>query len=256
MPNPTINWPAISHLKKAAKAAAEIYPQLTHKQRLDVLAAEVFGVRHYHELEVRYQSLVSKHVHEIEPGLHHCRFCSFTFAGNNASDARTHLDRHKAFEEARIELGFAPLPYKQRELIKRAGYQAMQSEDGAEQRLGALALLLAHFDRSLESVIEGGAWPKHPEFTRYVPAVLASTDLLPEPLKERLVKEFGSVPEVMKQGNTYWPPSYSRLAPDPIAGEASRALRKVLLDVFLQDPAEERRDLSSREQSEPASNMA
>ena len=114
----TITWADLARLKKAAKAAKATLPDLTHMQRLNAVAAAEYGVRHFHELEKRYEAQLASHV-DMDGGAHHCRFCSFTFDGRLPADIKAHSERHQLFEEAQATLGFVPMPYKEREQVKQ-----------------------------------------------------------------------------------------------------------------------------------------
>lgn len=224
-----ITWDDLAQLKKAAKAAKASHPNLGHMQRLDALAAERFGVRHFHELQQRYESGVARHV-DSDGGLHRCRFCSLEFDGTLASDVEEHLERHGRFEQAQLALGFVPLTYQQREQVKRTGYGLAHSADPGGQRQGALAVLLAHFERSLERAIVAGRWHRHPHFKAYVACALADASFLPEPVRQRLVTEFGVRPGAFPVGGTDWP-AQAAIQPDrsPAEVAASGQLRGTVL---------------------------
>ena len=200
----TITWADLARIKKAAKAAKAALPDLTHMQRLDAIAAAEYGVRHFHELQKRYDAQVASHV-DVDGGAHHCRFCSYTFDGALPADIKAHGERHKHFEEAQAVLGFVPMPYKEREQIKRIGYEWMHSSDAGTQRRGALVVLLSHFERSMGRAVDGGRWHKHPYLTEYLAYALPGAAFIPEPIRQRLAKEFGEQPGVIAAGSTDWP---------------------------------------------------
>lgn len=201
----TITWADLARLKKAAKAAKDTLPDLTHMQRLDALAASEYGVRHFHELQKRYDAQVASHV-DVDRGAHHCRFCSFTFDGTLPADIKAHVERHQHFEEAQAVLGFVPMPHKEREQVKRIGYEWMHSSDPGIQRRGALVVLLSHFERSMERAVDGGRWHKHPHLIEYLAHALPSAAFVPESIRQRIAKEFGEQPGVIAAGSTDWPP--------------------------------------------------
>ena len=216
----TITWADLARLKKAAKAAKATLPDLTHMQRLNAIAAAEYGVRHFHELEKRYDAQVASHV-DVDGGAHHCRFCSFTFDGRLPADIKAHSERHQLFEEAQATLGFVPMPYNEREQVKRTGYEWMRSPDPGTQRQGALAVLLSYFERSMERAVGGGRWHKHPYFAEYLAYALPGAGFVPESIRQRLAKEFGDKPGVIQAGSTDWPSQaavkVSRSAPDAAA---------------------------------------
>ena len=200
----TITWANLARIKKAAKASKTTNPDLTYMQRLDSIAASEYGVRHFHELQKRYDAQVSSHV-DLDGGAHRCRFCSFTFDGRLPADIKAHNERHQLFEEAQAVLGFVPMPYKEREQIKRIGYEWMHSPDSGAQRRGALVVLLSHFERSMERAIGGGRWHKHPHLAEYLAHALPGAAFVPEPIRQGLTKEFGEQPGVIAAGSTDWP---------------------------------------------------
>ena len=137
-----ITWADLARLKKAAKAAKATHPHLSHVQRLDALAAAEYGVRHFHELQKRYEAHIDTYI-DKDGRAYHCRFCDFTFDGGLPKDIKDHGERHQHFEEARATLGFLPAQYREREHTKRLGYDWMHAPGAVTQRDGALAVLLA-----------------------------------------------------------------------------------------------------------------
>lgn len=199
-----ITWADLARIKKAAKADTPELAGLGHAQRLDALARSEHGARHYHELLQRYEAHVASHV-ELA-GAHHCRFCSFTFSDFDAGDRKLHLARHQRFEEAELALGFLPLAYRAREELKRHfGYRRLHADEAKARRLGALAILLAHYDRSLERAIEADRWSRHPCFVEYLSAALAKPAFLSDAAARELIDEFGVRPGVIAAGDTDWP---------------------------------------------------
>ncbi|AVS60887.1 hypothetical protein C8241_03460 [Paracidovorax avenae] len=224
----TITWADLARLKKAAKAAKDTLPDLTYMQRLDAIASSEYGVRHFHELQKRYDAQVASHL-DVDGGAHHCRFCSFTFDGTLPADIKAHSERHQLFEEAQAVLGFVPMPYKEREQVKRTGYEWMFSSDPGIQRRGALAILLSHFERSMERAVGGGRWHKHPHFTEYLAHALPGAAFVPESVRQRLAKEFGEQPGVIAAGSTDWPSQVTvKLSHSPADAAASVRLRENL----------------------------
>lgn len=192
-------------------------------QRLNAIAAAEYGVRHFHELEKRYDAQVASHV-EVDGGARHCRFCSFTFDGTLPADIKAHSERHQLFEEAQAVLGFVPMPYREREQIKRIGYEWMRSSDPGIQRQGALAVLLSHFERSMERAVDGGRWHKHPYFVEYLAYALPGAGFVPESILQRLAKEFGDKPGVIQAGSTDWP-SHAAVKVSRSASDAAASVR-------------------------------
>lgn len=199
-----ISWADLARLKKAAKASSTLYPHLSHAQRLDALAASEFGVRHFHELKQRYEAGVAACIDRRGP-THRCRFCGLEFDGEAPEDRKLHKEQHQRYEEANMVRNYLPAQYAERERIKRQGYEWMRSPNAAQQREGALAILLSHFDRSLDAAILDNRWPSHPYFEEYVQAALAGAGFIPSSIRERLVQEFGVRGGLIASGSSYWP---------------------------------------------------
>ena len=228
-----ITWADIVRLKKAAKAAKSTNPTLTHAQRLDAIAQHDFGVRHFHELLKRYEAGIASHV-ELA-GAHHCRFCHLTFSDYDAGDRKLHRERHQLFEEAQLALNFLPLSIKMRENLKRNfGYEQLYRGDAAAQRIGALAIILSHYDRSLELAIESSRWHTHPCLVEYIPCAIANSSFLSGTLLLQLVDEFGQQPNVIVVGDTDWPSRLPcRLGWGSVEAQRSMQLRETILAAYL-----------------------
>ena len=226
-----ITWGDLARIKKAAKAAKDTLPDLTHAQRLDTIAAAEYGVRHFHELQKQYKTQLNDHI-DKDSGLYHCRFCSFTFDGTLITDIKEHSELHQTFEEARAMLGFVPMPYKEREQIKRIGYEWMRSLDPRAQRQGALTVLLSHFERSMECAVANGRWHKHPYFTEYLAYALPSAGFVPQSIQQLLTKEFGEQPGIIPAGRTDWPSQAAiKVSRSTSDATASMLLRESMLQI-------------------------
>lgn len=200
----TITWTDLVRLKKAAKVAKAEFPNLTYMQRLDVLAARDFGVRHFHELQQRCETDVHACLEDVG-GLLRCRLCGLQFDGTEQADVDIHRKQHALYLEAEGALGYLPAQYEERERTKKLGYAWMRSPNPGTQREGALAILLAQFDRSLDAAITNGRWGRHPYFDEYVQAALPGANFIPDDIKNRLIAEFGVRPGVMSAESSYWP---------------------------------------------------
>ncbi|NYE62464.1 hypothetical protein FHW58_003679 [Duganella sp. 1224] len=233
-----ITWADIVRVKKAAKAAKSTHPELTHTQRLDAMAQQYFRARHFHELQKRYEAQVASHV-ELN-GAHYCRFCHLTFSDYDADDRKLHRERHQCFEEAQLALGFLPLPFKAREDIKRDfGYEHLHHGDTAARRMGALAIILSHYDRSLESAIKNARWHKHPCLVEYIPCAVANSTFLGGELLQQLTQEFGRRPDIIVAGHTDWPADVpSQLSWDSAEASVSKQLRLTILAPYLATQSE------------------
>lgn len=228
-----ITWADLVQLKKMAKAAKATHPNLTHAQRLDVMANQEFGARHFHELKQRYERHVASYV-ELN-GFHHCRFCHLNFSAYDAGDRKLHRERHQRFEEAQLALGFLPLPFEEREDIKRDfGYEQLyHGGDAATRRMGALAIILSHYDRSLERAIQNDRWHNHPCLVEYLPCAVANSTFLAGDLLQQFTDEFGELTGVITPGDTDWPAEVPCQAGCGSAeAAASRQLRETILAAY------------------------
>lgn len=218
MTKPSVTWADLAQLKKTAKAIKADHPGLSHVQRLDMLAAAKYGVRHFHELQKRYEAYVDSHI-DKDGRAYHCRFCAYTFDGGLPEDIKAHGERHQHFEDALSTLGYLPEQYRERERTKRLGYDWMYSPHAHIQRHGALTVLLTHFERSLEHAIGNGYWPRHPYFDEYVACALPGANFIPAAVRQSLIEEFGERPGIIPPGHSDWPSQAikkSRASPESV----------------------------------------
>jgi len=227
MDHTTITWADLARLKKAAKAAKSTLPGLSHAQRLDTLASANHRVRNYHEMLKRYEAGIDACL--VKDGvLHTCMLCGLQFDSSEPDDWKQHAQRHELYEEAGFYLGYLPSQYAERERIKKLGYKLMQAEGEHQHRDGALAVLLAHFDRSLDAAILDNRWRQHAYFEEYVQCALADAPFIPSGVKRLLVQEFGERAGVIPKGQSYWPPDLVRQTADRAASlKRLQALRSM-----------------------------
>lgn len=213
MDDTTITWADLARLKKAAKAAKSALPGLSHAQRLDALAVRLHGVRDYHEMRKRYET--GLHAYLAKNGIvHTCGVCGLSFDSSEPVDVEQHVLRHELYEEAGFYLGYLPNQYAERERTKKLGYKWMQAENEHQRREGALAVLLAHFERSLDAAILDKRWRQHPYFEEYVQCALADAPFIPSDVRRQLVEEFGECTGVIPKGQSYWPAEVVRQGSD------------------------------------------
>lgn len=86
----------------------------------------------------------------------------------------------------------------------------MSSAGTEQQRIGALAVLAGHFDRSLSAAIDGDDWREHPAFDEYIAMALPAAGFIPAHIKNRLVAEFGEFPGFFN--DPYWKPRREKMA--------------------------------------------
>lgn len=211
----------IDTVKKAARAAKKTDSSLSYMQWLDHFAKEIYQVSSFHEL----QKICD--IEDQGDGLVYCSFCGFTFVEQLDNDCKEHKNRHRQYKEFLSAMGYLPQYHDCRETTKSLGYRLMSSADAEQQRNGALAVLVGHFDRSLSAAIDGNYWRGHPAFDEYIAMALPGAGFIPAHIKSRLVAEFGEKPGFFK--DSYWKPGkIARNAPPKDRSSARERLFKVL----------------------------
>ncbi len=198
----------LQNVKRHAKTLKQSHPDLSHTKRLDRAAAELLGVRNFHELNRRYQTLIDQHLDS--PGgacaVTHCLYCDMRFAADIKEDQKEHRKIHERFLDVEERTGYRPRTYVQREKLKQEGHTLANSAATLEERFeGVLMVLLGWFERSFHGLIAAGNWEKHPQFDSYV-AMLAPTieQVFPE-LAASIADRYGRTPGVIPRGQTNWP---------------------------------------------------
>jgi hypothetical protein len=199
-------------VKKAARAAKRADRSLSYMQWLDRVAKETYQVSGFHELQTICDNglLMSHDIQELFGGIVRCNFCGLDFVAQLDRDCKEHKKRHRQHEEFLSAMGYLPQHHDHREITKRLGYRLMSSADTGQQRIGALAVLAGHFDRSLSAAIEGDYWSVHPDFNEYIAMALPAAGFIPAHIKSRLVAEFGEFPGVFN--DSYWKPGRGKMA--------------------------------------------
>lgn len=198
----------VQSVKRLAKQLKKSGSELPNGKRLDIAAAELLGLRNYHELNRRFLAVINQHLDS--PGgpdaVSHCLYCDFRFAADLKEDQQQHRQIHERVMEVHEITGYRPGTYVERETMKSEGYSKARSADPLVDRIeGALLVLRGWFDRSYRNAIDDGRWRKHPSFEAYV-AMMASylEDLFPD-LAPDLVARYGRTPGVIAYGHTNWP---------------------------------------------------
>lgn len=158
-----------------------------------------------------------------------CEYCRLTYDEGNAADRRRHTKRHKAFREAEFVLTRLPDSYKRREAEKKKAYDLLKrTHDPASQYTGALTLMRAHFDRSLEVSIEEGYWTTHPSFVEYIRMAEYDSVTIPNAVMAAIRAKFPADPGHIPYGHSYWypPGSAARRAQFEQAKETERRRAK------------------------------
>lgn len=207
MPN-SISALDMGRAKQFAKQSKSSFPQLSHTERLDYAAQQLFKARNYHELNKWRESTIQQYV-IISGNIATCGYCGRCFAPDIKDEQNSHRSWHDAFEEAATALGYIPEQMSQREKRKKNGYAALSNGANMEQLLsGALDVLRGWFDRSLCSAISYGYWKQHPQFNTYVSYMVGylSDPHFPQEVRSELESKFGRVDGVIEKGYSYWYP--------------------------------------------------
>lgn len=205
----TPSFADVQSVKRHAKALKSTHPELKHGKRLDLAAAELLGVRDYHELNRRFDAVIAQHL-DAQDGpsaVAHCRYCDFKFAADLREDRLAHRKFHERFMEVEEATGYRPRTYVQRELLKKEGHARARGDTSVEMRVeGLLLVLQAWYDRSFANLIEDGTWRKHPSFDEYVAMLVPDLEERHPDLAPALVERFGRTPGVIPSGDSYWSP--------------------------------------------------
>ena len=198
----------IQSVKRLAKQLKQTHPELPHGKRLDLAAADLLGLRNYHELNRRFQAVIDQYLDSPSGpnAVAHCLYCDFRFAADLKEDQQQHRQIHERIMEVHKITGYRPGTYVERETLKKEGYAKARSADSLEDRVeGALLVLRGWFDRSYRSAIDDGQWRKHPSFEAYVAMMVPYIeDLFPD-LAPTLATRYGRTPGVIAHGQTTWP---------------------------------------------------
>lgn len=198
----------VQSVKRLAKQLKQTHPELPHSKRLDLAAADLLGLRNYHELNRRFQAVIDQYLDSPSwpNAVAHCLYCDFRFAADLKVDQQQHRQTHERIMEVHEITGYRPGTYVERETLKKEGHATARSADPLEDRVeGALLVLRGWFDRSYRSAIDDGQWRKHPSFEAYVAMMVPYIeDLLPD-LAPSLAKCYGRTPDVIAHGQTNWP---------------------------------------------------
>ncbi len=155
-----------------------------------------------------------------------CRLCGLHFDSSELDDWEQHAEQHELYEDAGYYLGYLPGQYPEWERTKKLGYKWMHAENEYLRREGALAVLLTHFERSLNAAISGKRWRQHPFFEEYVQCALADAPFIPDDVRGLLIEEFGERAGVIPKGQSYWPADVARQGVDGTASlKRLKALR-------------------------------
>jgi len=203
-----LSFADVQSVKRLAKKLKAAHPELPHGKRLDIAAADLLGLRNFHELNRRFQAVIDQHLDS--PGgsnaVAHCLYCDFRFAADLKEDQQQHREIHERIMEVHEITGYRPGTYVEREVLKKDGHAKAKSAGPLEDRIGgALLVLRGWFDRSYFSAIKASQWRQHPSFESYVAMMVPYIEELFPELAPSLSQRYGRTPGVIEHGQTYWP---------------------------------------------------
>lgn len=205
---PTPTFADVQNVKRLAKELKKTHPELPRGKLLDLATADLLGLRNFHELNRRFQAVVTQHV-DVSNGpnsVAHCLYCDFRFAADLKEDQRMHRDHHERFMEVHEATGYRPGTFIEREILKEEGHKAANKSTSLELRVeGAEWVIRGWFDRSYHIAIAYGYWRKHPSFEEYVAMMVPYFEELHPDLGPSLATRYGRNPGVIVHGHTNWP---------------------------------------------------
>lgn len=202
-----VSFSALKALKQSAKNLRQQFPDLTHAQRLDLASRQRYHIN-YHETLQRHQQYVSAYLQPDDDtgAFVTCTYCGFYFGQQEAGERKEHAFRHERFERAENQLQYRPMLHPQREDAKKRAYDLLRTEDFDVQLEGALMLIRAHFDRSLDAAIDRSYYRDHPTFHQYIAMADDYKGIIPTPVMAELRRQFGKIEGAIEIGSSYWYP--------------------------------------------------
>lgn len=193
----------IDKIKREARKVKKQYPTLSHGQRLDKVSIEMLKVRNYHEAKKLSKKHVNSFVH-YSGTTGKCSYCHLLFVTTEKDEVQEHEIRHLEYEKVEHTLGFVPAGMDSREKEKRLAYKELATKDSdVNQIKGALRLMNAFFEKSLESSIANGYWSMHPTFEKYI-AMLDLSHIFTNKIMETIRERYGKIDGVIEKGRTHW----------------------------------------------------
>lgn len=197
---------ALENIKREAKKLKTQHPDLSHGQRLDIASRETLKVRSYHEANMRCKKSIQAQINQ-NGSLAECSYCQLSFISTEDDDLKAHKLRHLEYEKAEHILGFLPAGHKEREKEKKEAYKELNSNNSFSEKMnGALRLIRAHFNRSLECAIIDEYWRNHPTFDEYLAMIDDYTNLIPSEVMHKIREKHGRILGQIEIGKSYWLP--------------------------------------------------
>lgn len=195
----------IEQIKRLAKRAKTSHADLSHAQRLNLIAQEHYRARSYRELRQWVARSLESHYELKDSGVIYCKLCRFTFVPGIAQDTITHEKRHLKFEDALFSLGVLPAAHATREQRKLEAHAQIHSAPTAVEELaGVEGLVNAWYDRSLESAIGNGDWKKHPSLAEYAAMIFPTVESWLQQSRALYLSKYGCYRGVIPEGQTTW----------------------------------------------------
>jgi hypothetical protein len=130
-----------------------------------------------------------------------CEICGMLHAGD--ADHK-HLAYHHKFLASGLRLGYYPEPYEGREERRKRGNRLINESAALnDQVFGALQVVRAFFDRSLDAAIDNEYWSEHPSFEEFAGMI---GDDFPAEVLAVIRRRFGCKAGLLDDGN-YWKPT-------------------------------------------------
>lgn len=202
-----VSLSALDAIKRKAKTLKRDYPKLSHTQRLDIASRELLKVSNYHEAKTACTKYIESHL-AVRGAIAECSFCGLSFSTDFRDDVSSHEARHIEHEKAHRALGYRPAPYRVREAQKTLAYAELDADNPLTVQVeGALRLIRAHFDRSLETAINGRYWREHPTFDEYIAMTDDYLGTIPPGVMKEIRTRYGRTLGQIAEGRSYWHPA-------------------------------------------------
>lgn len=190
-----------------AKKLKNQYPSASYNQRLNIASQQLCGMKNYHELTKHHKNYLEKIRLPENEREHTCPYCHMIFSPDIEGEIEEHERNHRKWEVVEFSLGYLPCSYPQREKLKKLAYEKIHDEDDFDIKLqGAIELIRAHYDRSLDAAIDGEYWKEHPSFEEFI-SMSDYSNILPSDLVEGLIKKYGKNTDGIAVEKSYWFPS-------------------------------------------------
>jgi hypothetical protein len=139
---------------------------------------------------------------KLRPGK--CAICGMMHGGAKDHEHSTH---HHKYLACCLRLGYYPPHGAIREKQKKLGHKLVNNEnaDLNDRVYGALLVVQAWFDRSLDQAITNETWSKHPHFEHF--AAMIKADLFPDDVQKVLSRRFNKPGKGKLNGSNYWSPA-------------------------------------------------